>query len=375
MLYVSPCYKGTVSFVSKTGKIEIRDVSKIKYETDGLLSALGIVKLYFGHIYGYEKPLMRLIALPSAEGFTVCSLKCNSRGSCNFLPHTNKMYCFCKDNFYGTNCEFSIEDQKMTNDLNKLIKVYRLHIPSNSDLMAELQKTESILRLKFHISLEKSKLLSKRISRITTNMVDGMNNRQKWQGLVIQYADVLQSLQYYYQVMREYDMSDINIEADPFLRNERLSFAESIINPDKLEKCLQMVNYLFTGRHDTPLLNHRSLIFEEMENNKADICSDRYKIILDNAYGSLSSLQLQGYATYIRAFRVLGVDSSKFVAEYEAKFISQKKYLDAATCNISIPNSRGLENCQGGYYVYSGMKIDVECKNAFYITGLYLIFA
>ena len=243
-------------------------------------------------------------------------------------------------------------------------------MPINADLKAELHQVENCFRSQFQTVTERNNVLGKRIGEITTHMVENIHNHRQRQGLVIQYADVIQDLNYYYHVMLEYETSQINVDSDPFLRKERLLFAKMISNPDKLRKHLQMVNYLFIGRHDTPLVNHRSLIFQEMENNKQHVCSDRYKSALDHAYGSLASLQLQGYSTYIRAFNVLGVDSATLVRENEAKIINQKKYLEAATCNIMIPNSKSLENCIGGYYVYSGMKINVVCKDTFYMTGV-----
>ena len=373
LLYVSPCYKGVVSYAGKAGPIHTRDLSRISFNVDGIVNMFGYLKFVYPWPVGAQKPPMRVVAL-HAPNVKACSLECSSHGSCHFLIHTTIMYCFCNKNFYGAHCESSIETQKMSNDLNKLLNVNKLHMPSNSDLKAELQKTENIFRSNFQTSMEKSKTLSKRLSKITTDMVSEINKNKQWQNLVDQYADVIQDLQYYYQVMLEYDTLDINIESDPFLKQEKFSFAKMIVNPDKLRKHLQMVNYLFTGRHDTPLVNHRSLILEEMENNKKYVCSERYKSALGHAYGSLSSLQLQGYSTYIRALHVLELDTSTLVGEYKAKLLRQKTYLDDATCSIVIPNSKGLENCQGGYYVYSGMMIDVACKDTFYLEGLYFLY-
>ena len=369
LLFVDTCIKGIVSYASKSGTLQIRDLSRIQFDEDGLVNVFGRLNMYFGPIYGFERPRMRLIALPRAEVVKTCSLECNSHGICNFLPHTKKMYCFCSKGFYGTHCEYSIVKQKISYNLNKLLTLYKLHIPKHSDLQAELQNTENIVRSKFQTSSERNILFSKTIGRITTNTVENINERQQWQNLVIQYADVIQNLQYFYEVMLEYATSKTKIDADQFLKEERLIFANFLINLDTLEKHLQMVNYLFIGRHDTPLLNHRSFIIEEMENNKADVCTDRYKLTLDQTLESLSSLQLQGYDTYTRARLVLGDESTKFLGEFKLKLNGQKKYLDDVTCNIAIPNSRNLENCLGGYYVYSGMKIDVACKDTFHLKG------
>ena len=369
LLYIAPCYKGIVSYPSKSGTMQIRDVKEINFNNDGLVNHLGKVKMYYGWLYGIERPPMRVIGLNKDRNFQKkCSLDCKSNGECNFLPHSTNMFCLCNSNFYGTNCELSIEQEIYSNDLNKLLKVNIRLNPTNSALKTELQKLENSFNSQLKTSSERSKALNNKIGGITTNLVDSIKKGQQWQGLVIQYADVIQDLHYYYHVMLEYDKSDVKIESDPFLKEEKLSFAKFLVNPDKLEKNLQMVNYLFLGRYDTPLVNHRSLMFEEMENYKADVCSDKYKVALNHAYDSLSSLQLQGYTTYLQAFRALGVDSSTIVRENDAKVIRQKKYLDDVTCNIDIPHSN-LENCKGGYYVYSGMKIDVVCKDSFHLKG------
>ena len=369
LLHVDPCYKGIVRYKTETGNMQIRDVSKITLDNDGLVNAVGRTRFYYGWPDGYQKPLKRVIALNHDTTLPVCSLDCSSHGDCHFLPHTRKMFCVCTNAFYGTNCELSIETQKMSNDLNKLLKVNIQHISTNSDLKVELKQLEKNFRSNFQTSTELTSTFSKRIGQITTNMVDSISNRLQMQGLVIQYAGVIQDLQYYYHVMFENDTSHNSIKNDQFLREERMTFAQFLSNPDKLEKNLQMVNYLFVGRRDTPLVNHKSLIFEEMENNKADVCSDKYKLTLDHVYESLSSIQLQGFTAYIQAFHTLGIDSSALVRDNEAKLIGQKKYLDATTCNIAIPHSKGLENCNGGYYVYSGMKIDVVCRDTFHLQG------
>ena len=139
LLYVSPCYKGVVSFASKAGSIHTRDLSRISFNVDGLVNMFGNLKFVYPWPIGAQKPPMRVVAL-HASNVKACSRECSSHGSCHFLPHTTKMYCFCNKNVYGAHCESSIETQKMSNDLNKLLNVNKLHMPTNSDLKAELQK-------------------------------------------------------------------------------------------------------------------------------------------------------------------------------------------------------------------------------------------
>ena len=345
-------YKKIIASYPKKGTIfQIDDVRTIESKSAGDVA----------YASGTE---IGLIAMQREQKHIPCSLECNSQGKCNFLPHSRQMYCVCSDKFYGTHCNASIGTTTMTKDFNKIFKATKLLIPRNSDLIAYLQKTENILRWTFQFNNDKIKMLSKRISRITTSMIDNVIIHQGRQNLVIQYADAIQDLRYYYHLLSEYEMADI--ESEPFLKKEKLSFARYITNPDKLEKYLQMVNYLFIGRHDTPLVNHMPLMFTEMDANKADVCSDKYKFLLDHAYDHLVSLQIQGYITWIYAYHVLRINSSRLIGEYEAQVEKQKTFLDDKTCNVSIPHSRNLESCQGGYYVYSGMKINAVCKDTFF---------
>ena len=360
ILLLLPCYEGEVSYGTNTRTIKIVDAEKIESESKKSL-------LYISYHGG-----MRALALRQNEYTLECSLVCNFRGSCNFLPHSKGMYCICDDGFYGRDCKSSIGNKKLTNEINNLFKSTRLIIPTFSDLKSELEKTESLIRLKFESSNERITMLSGRINRVTTSIVNEINRYQQWQGLVLQYSEVIQDLKYYENVFTEYEKADV--DSNSFLQQERLSFATSLVNPDKLEKCLQMVNYLFVGRHDTPLINHKSLIFEEMDKNKADMCSETYKSSLDHAYSLLVTLQMQGYMSYIRAFQLLGMKSSNLLKEYEVTLRSQNKFLDDHTCNIVIPHSKNLENCQGGYYAYSGMEVNVVCQDTFFLKGNQLLY-
>ena len=355
ILLLLPCYEGEISYETKTGAIKIVNADKIESESKKSL-------LYISNHDG-----IRALALRQTEYTLACSLVCNSRGSCNFLPHSQEMYCICDNGFYGKDCKSSIGNKKLTNEINNLFKSTRLIIPTHSDLKSDLEKTESLIRLKYESSNERITMLNGRMNRVTTSIVDEINRYKQWQGLVLQYSDVIQDLKYYEDVFTEYDKVDV--DSNSFLLEERLSFATSLVNPDKLEKCLQMVNYLFVGRHDTPLINHKSLIFAEMDKNKADMCSDTYKSSLDHAYSLLASLQMQGYMSYIRAFHLLGMNSSNLLKEYEVTLRSQNKFLDDHTCNIVIPHSKNLENCQGGYYAYSGMVVNVVCQDEFFLKG------
>ena len=355
ILILLPCYQGEVSYQTKTGKIKIVDANKIESESKKSL------------LYIFNHDGVSALALRQNEYTIACSLDCNLRGSCNFLPHSHEMYCLCDDGFYGRNCNSSTGNKKLKNEINKLFKSTRLIIPTHSDLKSDLEKTERLIRLKFEPSNEQITMLSGQLKRVTTNIVGESNRFQQWQGLVIQYSDVIQDLKYYGDILSEYDKADV--DSNSFLQKERLSFATTLINPDKLDKLLQMVNYLFVGRHDTPLVNHKSLIFEEMDKNKADLCSETYKLTLNHAYSQLVSLQMQGYLTYIRAFDLLGMNSSNLLKEYEVTLRSQNKFLDDHTCNIVIPHSENLEKCHGGYYVYSGMEVNVVCQDSFFLKG------
>ena len=350
VLEMHSCYKGIASFPTKQGIIQVDDVRKIDSKST----------------YAVKNDV-GFISMQRANRHKPCSAECNSHGKCHFLPYSRQMYCLCNDKFYGEHCNESITKTILTKDVKNIIQVTKLLIPRNSDLISEIQKAENTLRWTLQTNNDKIQMLNRRIDKISINMVHNIISNQDRKSLVIQYADVIQDLKYYHHLMSEYEHT--NIKSDPLVREERLSFARNIIHPDKLGKYLQMVNYLFIGRYDTPLVNHKSLIFSEMDNNKAEVCSDKYKIFMDHAYDQLVLFQMQGYITLMHAFNMLKISSSRLTGEYKTHVKKQKSYLDDNICNIAIPNSRNLENCTGGYYVYSGMKINVVCKDTFYLTG------
>ena len=352
VLFLKHCHTSFASYATKGGAIQVRNAK----EAYPLVYAAGEIGPYG----------LGLLST-TADNIVQCSLECSSHGSCEFLPHTKQMYCSCNDGFYGNNCGSSIKNLKITNDFDKILQATTLHIPTNTDLKFELEQTQRSLTQLYRTSKERIKLLSTQVGRITTHVLNELNNRKQFQNLVIQYAEIIQDLNYYYHVVMEFNRT--TTESDSFLRKEMISFAQYIANPDKLEKLLEMVNYLFVGRYDTQLLNHKSLLFEEMEKNKAHVCSERYKLALDHAYDLLMSLQMQGYIILDIVFGLLNIDVS-VAAKYKQTLTNQKNYLTNHTCNIDIPHSTKLEDCRRGYYIYSGMEVDVVCKDSFYLKGL-----
>ena len=313
--------------------------------------------------------VMAVLALMSSPDDQVrrCSRDCGVNGECYFLPYSKQMTCYCSDEFYGDNCESNIVKRKTIAAYNKLLATTALHIPTRTDLKEQLEVAQRRLKSNVEAADARMQMFSGQISRTTSNMVGEISTRQEWQGLVTQYSEILQDIKYYHYVLGNDDSSDFG--HGEFSRVELESLAKQIINPDKLEKYLQMLNYLFVGRDGTPIVSHRSLIFEEMERHKGHACSTRYKQMLDHAYELLVSLQVQGYETWLKAHDVLNKDPSHMSIDYENIVRKQKNFLDRYTCKVAIPHSANMGSCLGGYYIYNGMKNNVSCKHTYYLSS------
>ena len=370
------CHNAVVSYSTANGTIHQQPVNTFtKINTSDLFFTVKQNDRYQNTFNGwytdYDTTTYAMALVPTRnEKIVKCTRDCSLNGICEIMPYSTKMFCFCNEGFYGPNCKSTIGKRKFTSDYDKILKVSSDILPTTSNVKAELEKTHTLLVSNFETSKSQFKAIIGRVSQSTTNMVENINTNQNLKNLVIQYGEALQGLGYYHHVLLEYE--SLHEEENPLLKEELMSFARSITHPDKLEKYLQMLTYLFVGRHDTALINHRSLIFEEMEKNKAVVCSESYKASLDHAFELLVTLQLQSYLTWLHAYDVLDMDTSLIYENAKLTTEMQKKYLDSNNCEVNIIHSTNLENCRGGYYIYNGMKIDPACKDAFYLGGMYI---
>ena len=296
-----------------------------------------------------------------------CSLNCNSRGKCFFLAYSNTMNCFCDEGYSGNSCQTATSVNTLAFDYSSIVKMTSFQLTTSTDIKYDLDRLHtSILVSTGNVRTEINRL-SNKINNIVGDMIQDMKSQLQWQGLVTQYGEVIQDLKYYHDILTDNAFQDRT--DDKFIEEEVRILAEAAANPDKVEKYLQLVNYLFVGRQDVPLLNHKSLIFAEMDRNIFRGCSSLYKNAIDNARKMLAILQMQGYMTWILALKYIGSDTIRCHQQYKQVMRDQKKYLDRHTCSIAIPQSSNLQKCTGGYYVYNGMPINVNCKDTYYLTG------
>ena len=309
-----------------------------------------------------------LIALMKTRNLVPeCSLDCNSHGKCFFLPYSNAMYCFCDEGYFGDSCQTATSVNTLAFDYSSIVKMTSFNLPTTTDIKYDLDRLHTSILVSIGNVRTGINRLSNKINNIVGDMIQDMKSQLQWQGLVTQYGEVIQDLKYYHDILAENAFQDQT--DDKFIKEEVRMLAEAAANPDKVEKYLQLVNYLFVGRQDVPLLNHKSLIFAEMDRNIFRGCSRLYKNVIDNARKMLAILQMQGYMTWIHALKYIGSDTLRCHQQYKQVMRDQKKYLDRQTCSIAIPHSSNLEQCTGGYYVYNGMPIKVNCKDTYYLTG------
>ena len=296
-----------------------------------------------------------------------CSLDCSSHGECFFLPFSKTMNCSCDAEYYGDTCNTSTAARTMAFDYSSIVKMTSFHLPTTTDIKYDLERMHTSITTSIGNAQTEIKRLNSKLENTIGDMTQDMKSQLQWQGLVTQYGEVIQDLKYYNDILAGNNF--LEHSSDKFLMKEVMILAESAANPDKLEKYLQMVNYLFVGRQDVPLINHKSLIFAEMERNKIRACSCQYKKAIDNARQMLVTLQMQGYITWMYALKYIGSDTLRVRQLYKQVIQDQKKYLDRHTCSIAIPYSSNLEQCIRGYYIYNGMSINVKCKDTYYLTG------
>ena len=357
LLFTRLCQTTIVSYSTTDGKV-YQELGR-GFKAHGKVTDL---------MYDTGRTVSVLALMPTSDDeVKKCSADCGSNGKCSYLPYSKQMTCYCSNEFYGDNCESNIMKRTTKAAYSKILATTSLHIPTRTDLKAELEETERRLKSSVGTTDARIHMLTGQMGRMSSDLLGEINTRQQWQGLVTQYSEILQDIKYYHYVL--VNDGSYGTGQDEFLKMELESFARQLINPDKMEKYLQMVNYLFVGRDGIPLVNHRPLIFEEMERYKADICSESYKQILDHAYELLVSLQMQGYLVWLDAHDLLNLDSSHISNDYENLVIKQKTFIDRRTCKVAVPHSRNLESCNGGYYIYSGMKNNITCKNTYYLSG------
>ena len=194
-----------------------------------------------------------------------CSLDCNSHGTCFFLSYSSIMNCFCDEGYFGDSCKTSTMVNTLAFDYSSIVKMTSFHLPSTTDIKYDLDRMQTSLMTSIGDVRTEINKLSNKINDIMGDMIQDMKSQLQWQGLVTQYGEIIQDLTYYHDILAGNTFQDQSF--DKFIQDEVRILAEAAANPDKVEKYLQLVNYLFVGRRGVPLLNHKSLIFAEMDRN------------------------------------------------------------------------------------------------------------
>ena len=315
---------------------------------------------------------------------------CNKKGTCYFLPFTKKDACNCTKGHFGNTCEDSKAEDDMSSEYSKIMGITS-RLPTTVDLKYQIQKQQASLMTSFnnlHAGIAK---LDSQLNKLFDDVNKAMQHTLKYQNLLTQYGEILRNIRYYYQVfISSFDPAirkTLTIDSaaampNPLLKRESLLLAKTLLNPDTLRKHLYIFNYLVIGREDLSLVNHKSLLFLEMDRTKKDICTEKYKSFLDRVYQQIITVQMQGYIAWIHALSLLELDSKEITKRYHARTKSQTKFFDENTCQLVIANSKHLKKCKKenkdkkegekedpGYYIYTGMKVEVECEDNAYLTG------
>ena len=90
---------------------------------------------------------------------------------------------------------------------------------------------------------------------------------------------------------------------------------------------------------------------------------------MTQTYRQMMLLQLQGYILWSNAYGIVNRDSSGISDRYAGVLENQRNYLQDATCQVNIPHSINLLDCEDGYYLHKSLTADVTCKTGYFVKG------
>ncbi|KAK3106563.1 hypothetical protein FSP39_022637 [Pinctada imbricata] len=323
-----------------------------------------------------DSPIYVIATLMSVDqDISECTKTCNNHGECFFLPLTKSSGCKCHEGYYGSNCNQTLTVDKMALDLSGLMDI-AFKIPSLSDISHKLEDIHVSLQSDMSNIQNSIKALDKKLTTIFNTMSRELMSSFDWHGLITQYGKIVRDLKYFYHVLVETTdthiddsiMTSVENGENSLITKEKEEMARVILKPNQLRSHLYYLNYLFLGRKDISLVSHKSILFQTMDKHRNLLCSAEYKLILDKVYKQLLLLQFQGYILWIHALKLLNRDTSFVVRQYKKAINKQREFFERKTCQIKIDNSLNFNDCTNGYYIYSGMKVEVKCAENYYIN-------
>ena len=329
-----------------------------------------------------------VVSFVQAEYPPTCSELCSGKGKCFLYPYSTKMGCNCKPGYSGETCNSSVTVLKLKSVIN-LILQQTMKLPTFATIQHAIEDTQLLLKTSTeNIQMSISKL-GERIDEQFKNLGEFMSSKFEWFATLSKYKEAIENLNYFHNISskkisdfhanstfayfksRNLSAADIkfNTKGSPNSETEDKEIATFLLSPTGIRKWLYQINFLIVGRRDSQFNAHKSLLFMVMDKYKNRLCSRSYQEDVTRTYRQLMLLQLQGYMLWSNAYSIMDRDGSFISKSYTEMLKNQQTYIKDATCSATVPHSKNLQNCTGGYFIHKSLKVNVTCNDGYFPKG------
>ena len=339
----------------------------------------------FESLAAFDSPFNVLIYKPSSNRdiLVASSLKtvndnscnnfCKHNGECILFPYSTNRECLCKKGFSGAMCETREDNQRLKQVVTFLLKK-TFSLPTFASIQHAIEDVQLYLKIS-------SENIQESIIKLGEKMGEFMSNRFNWLEIVLKYRDSIDKLYYFHSISSEKlvyhqanfnaNITDVNTTSDKsrFSMLEEHDISKYLLSPMGIQKWLYDINFLIVGRNDSQFNIHKPVIFMSMDRYRTHACDNNYKDRLTGEYRQFMLLQLKGYVLWSNAYSADDRDSTVIANRYLQVVESQEKFLQKETCNVTIPNSKNLQNCSGGYFIHRSLDVSVVCEDGYFLKG------
>ena len=329
-----------------------------------------------------------VVSFVQAEYPPPCPKLCSGKGKCFLYPYSTKKGCKCKVGYSGETCNSSVTVLKLKSVIN-LILQQTMKLPTFVTIQHAIEDTQLLLKTSTeNIQMSITKL-GERIDEQFKNLGEFMSSKFEWFATLSKYKEAIENLNYFHNISSK-KLSDFqenstfadfkskilsdadlkfNAKGSQHSEAEDKAIATYLLSPTGIRKWLYQINFLIVGRRDSQFNAHKALLFLVMDKYKNRLCSRIYKEDVTRTYRQLMLLQLQGYMLWSNAYSIMNRDGSFISKSYTKMLKNQQKYMKDATCSVTIPHSKNLQDCTGGYYIHKSLKVKVSCIDGHFTKG------
>ena len=310
-----------------------------------------------------------------------CSKTCNGSGKCFVYPYSRQDGCKCKPGFSGQGCEVPDTNLHLQSVVTSLLE-NTMKLPSFTSIQHTLEDVHLSLKASSENIQESIVKLGDKIDEKFRSLGEFVLNTMEYFAVMLKYKDSIDNLNYFHSISstniykfpnhKNFTFASITTKAsdDRFSMLEEKDISRFLLTPTGIQKWLHQLNYLIVGRMESQINYHKPLLFMVMDQYKDRLCSPEYKDKLTRVYHQLLLLQLEGYMLFGKAYSSVHMESSAISNRYRKMLQYQQGYLQNVTCEVKIPHSKNLENCEGGFYIYNSLNVNVTCDDGYFTKGM-----